>query len=45
MYHAESLTNIIEQISLGPEHISDNLIWEYLYGIEITFILGYRYTL
>lgn len=43
MYHAESLTNVIEKITLTPDHISDNLLWEYLYGVNMTYLLGYRY--
>ena len=43
MYHAESLTNVTEKITLTPDYASDYLLWEYLYGIHIVYILGYRY--
>lgn len=40
MYHAESLTHFREKMTEKPEFLSDNIMWDYTYGIELPNILG-----
>ena len=43
MYHAESLTNVLEKVTATQDHFSDNLLWQYIYTLDLINILGYKF--
>lgn len=42
MYHAESITNAIEQVTQTNDFYSDHILWEILWGIKLPHMLGYQ---
>lgn len=43
MYHAESVTHFNEKITETKDFISDNIIWDYTYGVELPNIIGLQF--
>jgi GT2 family glycosyltransferase len=43
MYHAESLTNVLEKVTSTQDHLSDNLLFQYIYSLDLLNILGYKF--
>lgn len=43
MYHAESITHHNEKVTQTKDFISDNIMWDYTYGLSLPTILGLQH--